>query len=79
MDQKEKDFLRLIIAMLKVLSQQLQDTLTTAFERHPPIEDFVNMDQQRHRACFIIVCFSFSQTNLVDFKFNLTLIKQFLS
>ena len=37
--------------MLKVLSQQLQDTLTTAFERHPPIEDFINMDQQRHRAC----------------------------
>ena len=51
MDQKEKDFRRLIIAMLKVRSQQLQDTLTTAFERHPPIEDFINMDQQRHRAC----------------------------
>ena len=51
MDQKEKHFLRLIIAMLKVFSQERQGTLTTAFESHPPIEDFINMDQQRWRAC----------------------------
>ena len=37
--------------MLKVLSQQLQDTLTTEFERHPPVEDFTDMDRQRCRAC----------------------------
>ena len=37
--------------MFKVLSQQLQDTLTMAYERHPPAEDFTNMDQGRCRAC----------------------------
>ena len=30
----------LITAMFKVLSQQLQDTLTMAYERHPLVEDF---------------------------------------
>ena len=40
----------LITAMFKVLSQQLQDTLTTTFERHPPTEDFTVMDQHRCRA-----------------------------
>ena len=33
-------------AMLKVLSQQLQNTLTAEFERHPPVEDFTDMDRQ---------------------------------
>ena len=37
--------------MLKAPSQQLQDTLTTAFEIHPPIEDFTDMYQRRCRAC----------------------------
>ena len=41
----------LITAMFKVLSQQLQDTLTMAYERHPPVEDFTDMDQRRCRAC----------------------------
>ena len=59
MDQKDlrrcfgKFFFESVIlqAMLKVLSQQLQDTLTTEFERHPPVEDFADMDRQRCRAC----------------------------
>ena len=71
----------LITAMLKVLSEQLQDTLTTAFERHPPIEDFTDMDRKRCRAStktFDLLCASFSQTNL-DFEFNLTLIEKFSS
>ena len=38
-------------AMSKVLSRQLQDTLTMAYERHPPVEDFTDMDQRRCRAC----------------------------
>ena len=38
-------------AMLKVLSQQLQDILTTEFERHPPVEDFTAMDGEKIRAC----------------------------
>ena len=70
----------LITAMLKVLSEQLQDTLTTAFERHPPIEDFTDMDRQRCRACtktFDLLCASFSQTNL-DFEFNLTFVTIYL-
>ena len=37
--------------MFKVLSQQLQGTLTTAFERHFTIEDFTDVDQHRSRAC----------------------------
>ena len=37
--------------MLDVLSQQLQDNLTKAFERHPLIEDFIDMYQHRCRAC----------------------------
>ena len=41
----------LITAMLKVLSQQLQDILKMAYERHPPVEDFTDMDQRRCRAC----------------------------
>ena len=41
----------LITAMFKVLSQQLQDTLTMAYERHRPVEDFTDMDQRRCRAC----------------------------
>ena len=36
--------------MFKVLSRQLQDTLTMAYESHPPVEDFTNMDQRRCRA-----------------------------
>ena len=36
----------LITAMFKVLSQQLQDTLTMTYERHPPVEDFTDMDQR---------------------------------
>ena len=31
--------------MFKVLSQQLQGTLTTAFERYFKVEDFTDMDQ----------------------------------
>ena len=31
----------LITAMFKVLSQQLHDTLTRAYERHLPIEDLL--------------------------------------
>ena len=41
----------LITAMFKVLFQQLQDTLTMAYERHPPVEGFTDMDQRRCRAC----------------------------
>ena len=41
----------LITAMIKVLSQQLRGTLTTAFERHLTIEDFMDMVQYRCRAC----------------------------
>ena len=41
----------LITAMFKVLYQQLRRTLTTAFERHLTIKDFVDMDQHRCRAC----------------------------
>ena len=41
----------MITAMFKVLSQQLQDTLTMAYERHPPVEDFTDMDQRRCQAC----------------------------
>ena len=33
-----------ITAMLEVLSQQLQDTFTIAFERHPLIEDFTDIN-----------------------------------
>ena len=40
-----------ITAMFKVLSQQLQDTLAMAYERHPPVEDFTDTDQRRCRAC----------------------------
>ena len=41
----------LITTMFKVLSQQLRDTLTTAFERHPTIEGFTDMDQHRCQDC----------------------------
>ena len=41
----------LITAMIKVLSQQLRGTLTTAFERHLTIEDFMDMVQYRCRTC----------------------------
>ena len=41
----------LITAMFKVLSQQLQGTLTMEFEKHLTIEDFTDMDQHRCRAC----------------------------
>ena len=41
----------LITAMIKVLSQQLRGTLTTAFERHLTIEDFTDMVEHRCRAC----------------------------
>ena len=47
-DQNRND---LITAMIKVLSQQLRGTLTTAFERHLTIEDFTDMVQYRCRAC----------------------------
>ena len=36
-----------ITAMFKVLSQQLQGTLTTAFERHFTIEGFMDMNQHK--------------------------------
>ena len=69
----------LTTAMLKVLSEQLQGTMTTAFERHFTIEDFMDMDQHKCQACtqtydiwFIILHASFSQTSLF-FKFNLML------
>ena len=35
----------LISAMFKVLYQHLQGKLTTAFERHLEVEDFIAMDQ----------------------------------
>ena len=41
----------LTTAMLKVFSQQLQGTMTTAFERHFTIEDFMDMDQHKCQAC----------------------------
>ena len=41
----------LITAMFKVLSQQLQGTLTMEFEKHLTIEDFTDMDQHKCRAC----------------------------
>ena len=34
----------------KVLSEKLQGTLTTGFERHITIKDFTDMDQHRCRA-----------------------------
>ena len=34
----------LILALFKVLSQKLQYTLTTAFERHYAVEDFKDME-----------------------------------
>ena len=74
----------LITAILKVLSQKLWGTLTTAFERHLTTEDFMDMDQHRRRSCtntfglLLYTCFSFSQTNVV-FKFNLMLIEKILS
>ena len=37
-------------AMFKILSQQLQGTLTRAFARHVAIEDFTDMDQHRFQA-----------------------------
>ena len=37
----------LISAMFKVLSQQLQGTLTTAFEIYFTVEDFKDVDQHR--------------------------------
>ena len=37
--------------MLKVFSQQLRGTLTTAFERHLAIEDCTGIDQHRCQAC----------------------------
>ena len=50
--------------LLKVLSQQLQDTLTRGFERHSPVEDFIDMDQQRCRKCTktfdLLLCASLS-------------------
>ena len=41
----------LTTAMLKVLSEQLQGTMTTAFERHFTTEDFMDMDQHKCQAC----------------------------
>ena len=50
--------------MLKVLSQQLQDTLAREFERHSPVEDFTEMDRQRSQACTktseLLLCTSLS-------------------
>ena len=40
----------LITAMFKVLSKQLQGTLTTAFERHFTNKDFMDMDQHEYQA-----------------------------
>ena len=40
-----------VTAMLKVLSQQLQGTLTTTFERHFTNEDFMEMDRHKFQAC----------------------------
>ena len=34
-----------ILSHFKVLSQQLRNTLITAFERHPTVEDFIDIDQ----------------------------------
>ena len=58
----------LITAMFKVLSQQLRDTLTMAFERHLTVEDFTDMDQHRCQACtntfdlFLCASVSFKRT-----------------
>ena len=49
----------LITPMFKVLSQQLQGTLTAAFERHFTIEDFIVMNQHKCQACtktFDLLC-----------------------
>ena len=51
----------LTTAMLKVLSEQLQGTMTTAFERHFTIEDFMDMDQHvkpapRHMTYDLLYC-----------------------
>ena len=43
--------MKVSIRKFKVVPQQLQGTLTTAFERHPTIEDFTDMDQHRCRGC----------------------------
>ena len=37
--------------MFKVLYQQLQGTLTTAFEGHLATEDFTGIDQHRCQTC----------------------------
>ena len=37
--------------MFKVLSQKLRGTWETAFSKHCAIEDFMDMDQHRRRAC----------------------------
>ena len=68
-----------VTAMLKVLSQQLQGTLTTTFERHFTNEDFMEMDRRKFQACTktcdLLLHPYFSQTSLF-FKFNLMLIEQ---
>ena len=64
----------LITTMFKVISQQLQDALATAFARHLPVEDFTDIVSSLPQDIWVIVvCFSFSQTNLA-FKPNLMLI-----
>ena len=45
----------LITAVFKVLSQQLRDTLTTAFGRHFTVEDFTEMDQHTSKSIWVNV------------------------
>ena len=50
----ENSWMRIIFVtaiMLKVLSEQLRSTLTTAFEIHLRTEDFTGMDEHRCQAC----------------------------
>ena len=63
--------------MFKVLSQQLRGALTTAFERHLTIEDFMDMVQYRCQACTKTFDFLYDSLSLkpASFIFNLMLIK----
>ena len=56
----------MIIAMFEVLSQQLWGTLTTACEKHLPVEGFMDMDQHR--------CWAYSSKNMAPRDLTLMLL-----
>ena len=67
-----------ITTMFKVLYQQLQNTLTTTFERHLTTEDFMNIGVKPAPRHLTYYCMLFFLSNKPSFKFNLMLIEQFL-